>query len=67
MSKGELTLDNNDVNAFLIAVSLISNIALGEIEFIDEFTDDEIKGFEVLCKFLFPLVQKIHEESCGSK
>lgn len=60
--KDELLLNDKDVDAFLHAVAFISDVALGETTQVDYFTDEEIKGFEVLCKFLFPLVQRIHEE-----
>lgn len=59
--KDELILKDEDVKAFLTAVSLMSDIALGDTTQIDYFTDDEIQGFKVMCKFLFPLIQKIHE------
>ena len=60
--KDELFLSNEDVDSFLYAIRFMSNVALGETTQVDYFTDEEIKGFEVLCKMLFPLVQNIHEE-----
>lgn len=58
----KLFLSNEDVDSFLHAIRFMSNVALGETTQVDYFTDEEIKGFEVLCKMLFPLVQNIHEE-----
>lgn len=60
--KNELFIKDSDVDSFLHAVSFMSSVALGETTQVDYFTEDEIKGFEVLCKFLFPLVQEIHKE-----
>lgn len=60
--KNDLFIKNEDVNALLHAVSFMSSVALGETTQVDYFTEDDIKGFEVLCKFLFPLVQEIHKE-----
>lgn len=60
--KEELILGNDEVNSLLHAVAFMSDVALGETTQIDYFTDEDIKGFTVTCKFLFPLVQKIYEE-----
>ncbi len=59
--KNELFIKDEDVNSLLQAVCFMSSVVLGETTFVDVFTDEEIKGFEVLCKFLFPLVQEIHK------
>lgn len=58
----KLFLSNEDVDLFLHAIAFMSNVALGETTQVDYFTYEEIKGFKVLCKMLFPLVQHIHEE-----
>lgn len=63
--KDELLLDDKEVDYFLHAVSFMANVASGDTTQVDYFTDDEIKGFTVMCKFLFPLVQKIHETRFG--
>lgn len=60
--KNELFIEDKDVDSLLHAVSFMSSVVSGETTFVDVFTDEEIKGFEVLCKFLFPLVQEIHKE-----
>lgn len=60
--KNELFIKDEDVDSLLNAVSFMSSVVLGETTFVDVFTDEEIKSFEVLCKFLFPLVQEIHKE-----
>lgn len=60
--RDELLLGNDDVNSFLHAVAFMSDVSLGEITQVDYFTDEDLKGFKVMCKFLFPLVQRIHEE-----
>lgn len=57
-----LLLDNDDVNSFLHAVAFMSDVALGETTYVEYFTDEDLKGFKIMCKFLFPLVQRIHEE-----
>jgi hypothetical protein len=61
--KNDLFIKDEDVDSFLHAIIFMSNVALGKTTQVDYFTDEEIKGFKVLCKFLFPLVQKIHEET----
>lgn len=58
----ELFIKDEDVDSLLHAVSFMSSVVSGETTFVDVFTDEEIKGFEVLCKFLFPLVQEIYKE-----
>ena len=63
--KDELFLSNEEVDYFLRAVSFMADVANFDITQVDYFTDEEIKGFTVMCKFLFPLVQKIHEERFG--
>lgn len=63
--KDSLTLSDKEVDYFLHAVSFMANVAAGETTQVDYFTDDEIKGFKVMCKFLYPLIQKIHEERFG--
>ena len=63
--KNELFLNNEEVDYFLHAVSFMSDVASGEITQVDYFTDEDINGFTVMCKFLFPLIQKIHEERFG--
>lgn len=60
--KDELLLNNDDVNSFLHAVAFMSDVALGETTYVEYFTDEDLKGFKIMCKFLFPLVQRIHEE-----
>ena len=65
--KDELTLSNKEVDQFFTAVSFMADVAAGEITQVDYFTDEEINGFTVMCKFLFPLVQKIHEERFGKR
>lgn len=63
--KDELFLSDKDVDAFLHAVSFMADVASGETTQVDYFTDEEIEGFTVMCKFLFPLLQKIHEARFG--
>ena len=65
--KDKLTLSDKEVDQFLLAVSFMADVAAGEITQVDYFTDEEINGFTVMCKFLFPLVQKIHEERFGKR
>lgn len=60
--KKDLFIKDSDVDSLLHAVRFMSSVALGETTQVDYFTEDEVKGFEVLCKFLFPLVQEIHKE-----
>jgi len=59
--KTDLFIKDEDVDLLLHAVIFMSDVALGKTTQVDYFTDEEIKGFKVLCKFLFPLVQEIHE------
>lgn len=59
--KEDLILGNEDVNSLLHAVAFMSDVAMGKTTYIEYFTDEDIKGFKVMCEFLFPLVQKIHE------
>ena len=60
--KDKLILSDKEVNYFLRAVTFMLDVTEGDITQVDYFTDEEIKGFTVMCKFLSPLVQKIHEE-----
>lgn len=62
--KDELILKDEDVKYFLEAVEFMTDVVNGNITGVDYFTTEEIKGFEVMCKFLFPLLQKIHEVDC---
>lgn len=63
--KEDLFLNDKDVDAFLHAVSFMADVANGDTTQVDYFTDEEIEGFIVMCKFLFPLLQKIHEVRFG--
>lgn len=63
--KDDLILNDKDIDAFLHAVSFMADVANGDITQVDYFTDEEIEGFTVMCKFLFPLLQKIHEVRFG--
>ena len=63
--KDELILSDKEVDQFLLAVSFMADVTAGDITQVDYFTDEEIKGFTVMCKFLYPLIQKIHEERFG--
>lgn len=65
--KDSLTLNDKEVDQFLHAVSFMANVAAGETTQVDYFTNEEIEGFKVMCKFLYPLIQKIHEERFGKK
>lgn len=59
--KDELLLNDKEVDAFLHAVSFMADVANGDTTQVDYFTDEEIEGFTVMCKFLYPLIKKIHE------
>ena len=63
--KDELILNDKEVDYLLHAVSFMADVANGDIYNVKYFTDDDIKGFTVVCKFLYPLVQKIHETRFG--
>lgn len=62
MKKDELILNTEEVELFLHCVAFMSDVALRDITQVDHFTETDIKGFTVMCKFLFPLVRSIHEE-----
>lgn len=63
--KDKLILSDKEVDKFLLAVSFMADVASGDITQVDYFTNEEIEGFTIMCKFLYPLVQKIHEERFG--
>lgn len=63
--KDELILNDKEVDYFLHAVSFMADVANGDLFDVKYFTDDDIKGFTVMCKFLYPLVKKIHETRFG--
>lgn len=54
MSK--LTIDTGDLKDFLTAVCFMASVVNGDTTFVDVFTEDEIRGFRVVCKMLSPLV-----------
>lgn len=63
--KGDLTLNNEEVNLFLHAVSFMADVSSGDTTYVDYFTDEDMKAFTVMCKFLYPLVKDIHEVRFG--
>ena len=63
--KDELFLNNEEVNLLLHAVSFMADVAAGDTAQVDYFTEEDIEAFKVMCKFLYPLVKKIHEERFG--
>lgn len=63
--KDELFLNNKEVNLLLHAVSFMADVAAGDITQVDYFIEEDIEAFTVMCKFLYPLVKKIHEERFG--
>lgn len=63
--KGDLTLNNEEVNLFLHAVSFMADVASGDITQVDYFTEEDIEAFTIMCKFLYPLVKEIHKVRFG--